>query len=455
LIVKIDIDKRMAELIVDNLLLPVLIIIILFGAGFAIFKLKRKNNLNEAPRDNNAIVVKAAEVNRHKHDDISRVVEIILRNELGQEISFTRPNKLSTMKYQEVIVSETAKAGGHLVQSAIPILACAQTLTEITKQASGGVLFASTVDPATLSKFANGTTTTMVRDAANNLVGHAGFRPIDDLGGLNPLTAVNIGMQAMSAVSGQYYLHQIFSQLDGINSSLEHLIEFHHDEKIGVLLNAKIRLGEVIQRNSVDEADVKEIRDLRNKVGEIFQEYKLRLDREHKSVAEFKPRTLLVEKRVDSYGEEIDKVAFTVQVCFEADKLSIQAELAEIAVRMKLNCVDPMLEELLAQLKENYDNSFSTSISSNIMNIFESINSNAQKIVGSGKDFIFIDRKPEKLLKYISDKSDHLEKLLDAKVSGHVANQVMLERNIAQEMLIMADVKLQNQRVFVPVVERD
>lgn len=451
----------------DNILLVVVLIIVI--VGFGIFGLKQRNNLNKEQRANgqdhelihdnmymdaiqrNDIVAKA--LKEQNNNDLSKITEIVLQNSLGKEILFTRPNELKEQKYQEVIVGETAKIGGHLIQGAMPVLERASTLAEIAKKAPNG-LFTATVDPSTLSKFADGTTTTMVRDTANKLAGHAGFQTIEKVGKVNPLMAVNVGMQALAAISGQYYLHQIFAQLDGINSNLEKLIEFHHDEKIGILLNTKNRLSEIIERKNVDGSDINEIRDLRNKIGEVFQEYKTRLDRECKNVAEFKSEAWFVEKRVDYYSKEIDEMSFTLQICFEADRLSMQAELAEIAVRMKMNHADLMLEELFYQLKNNYDNSFSISIDDKIKEIFEPINLNAKEIVGDGKDFIFIDKNPEKLLNYIYHKSNQLEEQLNSKAESKIINQVLFERNQQQEVAITLDEELKGQRIFIPVVEK-
>lgn len=452
----------------DNILLAVVLIIVI--AGFVIFSFKRNNNLNKEQRANkqdyelnlvnsqmdtiNSNDIVAKSLNEQNQNDLSKITEIVLQNSLGQEISFVRPNELKELKYQEVIVGETTKIGGHLIQGAMPVLERASTLAEIAKKAPNG-LFTATVDPSTLSKFADGTTTTMVRDTANKLAGHAGFQSVEKIGKVNPLMAVNVGMQAMAAISGQYYLHQIFSQLDGINSNIEKLIEFHHDEKVGILINTKNRLSEIIQRKNVDISDINEIRDLRNKIGEVFQEYKTRLDRECKNVSEFKSNAWFVEKRVDYYSKEIDEMIFTLKVCFEADRLSMQAELSEIAIRMKMNAVDPMLEELFYQLKENYNNSFSISIDDKIKEIFEPINLNAKDIVGDGKDFIFIDKNAEKLLEYISHKPKQLEEQLNTKVDSKIINQLLFERNQQKEVIIVPDQELKEQRIFIPVVEKE
>ncbi|MBC3887442.1 hypothetical protein GH810_03870 [Acetobacterium paludosum] len=131
----------------------------------------------------------------------------------------------------------------------------------------------------------------------------------------------------------------------------------------------------------------------------------------------------------------------------------MQAELAEIAVRMRLNYLDPMLEDLFYQLKYNYDNSFSISIDDNIKEIFKPINSNAKKIIGDGKDLIFIDKNPKKLLKYISDKSNRLEEQLNSTAGSNLIKQALSERYEQQEVLIMPDDGLQGQRIFIPVIE--
>lgn len=375
-----------------------------------------------------------------------------MKNSLGQEILFTRPSELTKMKYQEVMVNVTAKIVGHFAQGSLPVLGNTKTMAELARMAPNG-LFTATVDPSTLSKFADGTITTMVRDSTNHLIGHAGFQPVQNLFKVSPLVAVNIGMNAMAAISGQYYLNQIFGQLDSINSSLEKLIGFHHDEKIGILLNSKNRLSEIIQRKNVDESDIQEIRVLRNKIGEVFQEYKIRLDREHGDIIKFKPKALFVEKRVGEYSKKIDEMSFTFQVCFEADRLSMQAELAEIAVRMKLDYKDSMLEELYTQLNHNYDNSFSILVNSKLQDSFESINSKAKDIVGDGKDLIFIDKDRKKLLKSIFDKHKRLEAQFSSEAGSKIIYRALSERNKNQEVLIVPEEQFQGQRIFIPIVK--
>lgn len=89
----------------------------------------------------------------------------------------------------------------------------------------------------------------------------------------------------------------------------------------------------------------------------------------------------------------------------------------------------------------------------NIKEIFDSINSGEKKIIGEGKDFIFIDKNPKKLLKYISDKSNRLEKQFNSKTGDNIVYQALSQRNEQKEVFIMADEELQWQRIFILVAE--
>lgn len=392
-------------------------------------------------------------LSKNEKTELKKITEIVLQNGLGQELFFTRPDKLSSVKYQEINFGELNNLSGHIVQGALPKLGQTLYLKDIAKKAPNG-LFTTKATPSTLSNFADGSLTTMVRDSSNNLVGHEGFTSVG-LSETNPLLAINVAMQATAAISGQYYLHQIYNQLDIINSNLEQLINMHHDEKVGVLLNAKARLSEITSRQIVDEIDINEIRSLRNNIGEIYQEYKNRLDREQQSLSKFKSKAFRVEERVKEYNNSIEEMNFTLQVTFEADRLSMYAELTEIAARMKRNYNDPTLEELFHQLNTNYKNSFSLSIKDNIETIFAPIIENASTIIGNGKDFWLIDKDPNKLLSSIESNLKHLQENLIKNSDYELINRVLSEPNKEQTILLLpGEENLQEQRIFVSVSEQ-
>ena len=144
-------------------------------------------------------------------------------------------------------MTRESKFGVDLFNTVTPVVKKAHIVAELKKRAPNG-LFAATEDPSKLSRMANDTYSTMVRDSDNKLVRHAGFDEIDGLGKQGLMFSVSVGMQAMAAVSGQYYLHEIYSQLEDLSSKLDKLIEFHHDEKTAKLKNTKIRLEEIVKK---------------------------------------------------------------------------------------------------------------------------------------------------------------------------------------------------------------
>ncbi|MER2295415.1 MAG: hypothetical protein ABS913_08850 [Desemzia incerta] len=444
----------------DSFVIVLIGVLILVCLGFIFYLHNKKNNHLKIKEKSDYLPKKVTSeqnfnsgkrLSKKEKTHLNKITEIVLQNGLGQELIFTRPDKLSSVKYQEINFGEHNKISGHLFQGALPVIGQAMYLKDIAKKAPNG-LFTTKATPSTLSNFADGSFSTMVRDSSNNLVGHEGFTRVN-LSGTNPLLGINVAMQATAAISGQYYLHQIYSQLDIISSNLEQLMNMHHDEKVGVLLNAKVRLSEITSRQIVDEVDINEIRSLRNSIGEIYQEYKNRLDREQQEISKFRSKALRVEERVKEYNNAIEGMNFTLQIAFEADRLTMQAELAEIAVRMKRDYKDSMLEELFFQLNKNYKNSFSISIKDNIESIFIPINKNANNIIGNGKDFWLIDRDPRKLLRSIQNKSELLQEKLMEKNNYTLFNQVLSEPNKEQNILILPEENLQEQRIFIPLNE--
>lgn len=288
----------------------------------------------------------------------STITELILEDNRGHQLTLQKTDALFSgdQMLQEVLY-EGDMIAGHIVQGSTPVLGQAYSVAQLQAAAPNG-LFTATADKASLSLFkADGTYSTMVRDSSNKLVRNAGFKEVELVNKLNPAMVVSIGMQAMAIVSGQYYMTKINKQLDSITGSLEKLINLHHNEKIAILQNAQRRLIEITGRNVVDGSDIAEIRDLRNKVGEVYDAYRIDLIADHNRAVAYNSKSLRVETRVNEYNQIIDQMNFNMNVCAEADRLRIQSYMAEIAVRMKLSPSDPMLPELYESLQKNYDES--------------------------------------------------------------------------------------------------
>ncbi|MEK5428813.1 hypothetical protein [Cytobacillus sp. FSL R7-0680] len=282
----------------------------------------------------------------------NEINEIVVSNPIGDELSLEKvtDDKLEAKKkYREVFVSDLSLMMGNVSQTALQVANQGMTLAQIVKQAPNG-LFTATANPANLSKFANGTTTTMVRDASNTLVEHAGFADVGLSVSVNPAILLSAGMQVMSAVSGTIYLHKINAQMTDMDAKLEKLINFHHDINIGRLIATRKSLSEIANREFVDTVDLSAIRNYKKTADEIHEEYAYRLKRQkrelHNEIGSKAEKDLLLE------------INFTMTIAFEASKLSLFAELIEIGTRMKIGGQIEMINGLTRQLKQNYAQSF-------------------------------------------------------------------------------------------------
>ncbi|MGA4718737.1 hypothetical protein [Fictibacillus nanhaiensis] len=282
----------------------------------------------------------------------NEISEIVVSNTIGDELCLEKvtDNKLETKKkYREVFVSDLSLMTGNISQAALQVANQGMTLAQVAKQAPNG-LFTATANPANLSKFANGTTTTMVRDSAGRLVEHAGFAEVGLNVTVNPAIILSAGMQVMSAISGTIYLHKINAQMKDMDAKLGKLLNFHHDINIGRLIAARKGLYEIANRDFVDTVDLSAVRNYKKTADEIHEEYAYRLKRQK--------RELHIKIDTKAEKELLLEINFTMTIAFEASKLSLFAELIEIGTRMKIGGQIEMINGLTKQLKQNYDQSF-------------------------------------------------------------------------------------------------
>lgn len=281
-----------------------------------------------------------------EQNDNIELEKLIISNPIGGELVMNKLSPSKKMKkFKEVFATDVSLIVGNLTQGSLQVANQAITVAQIAKQAPNG-LFTATIDPSKLSKFKNGTFTTMVHGSENKLE-HFGFTEIAASGAINPAMVVSAGMQIMSIVSGTYYLNQINSQIHQVDEKLNELIQFHHDENIGKLKAARKGLSEIANRDVVDIADINAIRIYKKTCQEIQEEYSYRINRE---VNIFVP---------DKKGDEkkLENMKFQITIAFEASKLSLFAELIELGIRMKIGNQSELIESLTVQLEENYKNS--------------------------------------------------------------------------------------------------
>lgn len=298
---------------------------------------------------------------------------IIVYNPLGDELElkkFDDNNLILEKEYKEVFFSKGSLISGNLIQSGLQIANKSITLSSIINQAPNG-LFTSTVNSNTLSRFKDGTVSTMVHKSSGSISKHAGFTEVGLSTGLNPAMVLSIGMQAMSMISGTYYLSQINNQITKIDNKLEELIKIHHDTSIGKLRAVKRGLSEISKRNFVDLVDINTIRNYKQTAEEVYEEYVYTLYRKEKELKNLK----VIDETV------VNDLNFYMTIALESSKLSLFSELIEIGTRMKMGGQFNIIEELTTQLEFNYANSFYMRIDSEIKKIYASISKKNDEIL--------------------------------------------------------------------------
>lgn len=299
-------------------------------------------------------------------NNLNGIDEIIFSNPAGGKLSMKKlaEDSLGGIKrYKEVLESDASFIMGSVSQIPLQVANQRMTLSQIAKQAPNG-LFTATTNPSNLSKFANGTTTTMVRDASGHLIEHAGFSNVGLRISLNPAVILSAGVQAMSAISGTYYLHKINAEFKKVHATLKDLQSRLDDSNIAKLNTARKYLSDISNREFVDTVDLSDIRTYKKTAFEIYEEYIQGLTRE-----EGKPESKILEGKKDVEAK-LNDINFKVMVAFEAYKLSLYADIVEIATRMKIGDQTDTINELVNQLKKNYSAGFYHTIEAEVEKIY-------------------------------------------------------------------------------------
>lgn len=206
------------------------------------------------------------------------ISELIISFGTGQELVMDKIRNQfpEDRKYQEVS-TDTVSRG---TKVALP----AMTLAEISSIAPEG-LFTTLVDPELLSKLADGTYTTMIRENGQ-ILKHVGFEKIDFLK-VNSLIGISIAMQAMSLVSGQYYLTEINSKLDEHTALLNELIDIKHSENDAIINSVIKTVTRIVNKTKNELIDIDDLHRAHDEMDKIYEFYNGQTRKAYDNVLEF------------------------------------------------------------------------------------------------------------------------------------------------------------------------
>lgn len=301
--------------------------------------------------------------------DANENLELLFNFDSGKELVMYEVNNesLTNKKYQEVRMTESDVIA-KTVQASVPML----TISELTRLAPNGI-FTTTIDPASLSKLANGTYSTIVRK--NGLISqHVGFDKID-ISKINSFISINLAMQAMSIISGQHYLRQINSKLEKHTELLNELINFKHTDNKAIIKIA-IKTTERIANKSMNEPiDIIDLHREKNEVDRVYEFYNdqcrqvyesmvedMSLQAEKSKASKFTIPKIKSKKTPDKKAKEfinnLTKLNNLYLMSYEISKLSLQMLLVEVAVSIKLEKDAVIIEDLGRTFMDEYNRIF-------------------------------------------------------------------------------------------------
>lgn len=130
--------------------------------------------------------------------------------------------------------------------------------------------------------------------------------------------------------------------------------------------NAWGMLKKIVARKNVDEEDLHQVGAIISDTGKIFETYKDIVEKEVKKLKRFSGNKKTAEENLEEYRQKLFDLQHYLEICFIADQFRLKAEIAEIAVRRKINPKDPKIDELISELKVDIKNSYSHNTSENL-----------------------------------------------------------------------------------------
>jgi hypothetical protein len=377
--------------------------------------------------------------------DLALVQEIEISDNLGSKLALKRlatSSLESGKKYKEIVpLSSSVIAGTAQVLPAVSLNQLAQS----------GNLFTATGPVKDLIKYADGTVSSIVSNG-KRVTSHAGFKAAD-LSKLNAAAAIGASMQVMAMVSGQHFMVQITKRLDVIEAGMNHLVDFHHDEKLGILRSIENQLKTISLKRHVDHTDIQVLRNSLSQVDSIAMEYLIRLDRQiaNDEFSDIQDRKLMSKLRASKdlgalLNEiEAEGLPFSIQISMYADALKLELKKAEYATRLRLGEADKA-SEVFEELEVLKNHSFQLKAPELLKKAFAKINDKAKSLL----DGQWIEsKKAAARMELITKQEDELNSFVNRFTKDDDFDEISASNNEEVEVLYLTDGESGDPRVFI------
>jgi hypothetical protein len=278
-------------------------------------------------------------------------------------------------------------------------------------------IFTATINPQLLTKLADGTFSTMVH-GAKGITGHFGFTSIS----ASVFTPI-IVFQVMSMITGQYYLNGITKQLTRLENRVEELLKLYHNERVSKVNVFNRRINELFQKNYPQIEDLVELRNIRNDISIIFEEYK-------NNVLAIEPKDTIKTKKffnTDKLWDVIENneksnFEFYMKMLTYCDEMLYVVDLLELILNIRIGSVrSDRIAEILNNINNWNSNDFFKNLNGNlwINEYYDTIIKTSKEIAYNtffnsdkewcNKNIKYLEYKKSELSEFINNQNDIIE----------------------------------------------
>lgn len=191
-------------------------------------------------------------------------------------------------------------------------------------------LFTATVNPSFLTKFTDGTLSTMIH-GSNGIARHAGFKLVST----SVFTPI-ITFQVLSFVTGQYYLNNITKQLERINQKLDELIELHYIEREAKVVGAFNYMRELSESNYPLSGERDFLKNIQNELKNIHEEQDIKLRRISSNKTK---KSWWTKRSIENLKSQYDADRFNshLEMKIKTKELLLVSKLVELKLNAQIN----------------------------------------------------------------------------------------------------------------------
>lgn len=387
------------------------------------------------------------------------LVELISDQNPADNLRFERADESDGKLYKEIIMSGASTAGGFGAKVGSAVGQQVFTMHQLALLAPNG-LFTATTNPSMLTRFADGTVSTMVH-GNKGIVANFGFEQVQGISMFNPAMIINVGMQGMALISGQYYLKRLNDRMEKLDSKVDELLQYQKAEKIADLKHGWEIMRKMSARENADSHDIERIMRIIDDFGKVYEQYKIMAEQKYRELKRFSGEGGTAEARLEEYRLELLKLQEYLEICFIADQMRLKAQMAEIIIRQRIDLRDPKIPELREELISDLENSFSCNTCEDFDGFTEPLLKRAEllsarhrglaKVIKSWR--VGSQKVSEELMEPVMGTMCEMQNGLKELVDTDICRSALQVDEENRNMLLMPGKEGQDQRVFVEITE--